>query len=285
LTGATGATGPQGIQGPAGTYTAGTGILINNNEISVNPAALPQQSQGVRIGFSSSTTWTCPAGITQIQVELWGGGGGGGSSSGCVYRWNGNKCYVFYNQGFITGISGGSGGLGGYNKSVVNVIPGNVYSIAIGSGGVGGIGGCAVPVNGGTAGGAGGGSNFTLNASVILSSSGGSGGAKGVVGCNCPTQVGTIPVSCSGAVPGVPGANGIVTNYIAPTSSPTIPSYIPTSYLSAGASCCANFGLSGGSNSSTACLIIAENDNNYPKHEYSPIAGSAGESGFCVISY
>ena len=30
----------------------------------------------VRIGLDSSTTWVCPAGVTKITVECWGGGGG-----------------------------------------------------------------------------------------------------------------------------------------------------------------------------------------------------------------
>ena len=38
--------------------------------------------QGAKIGFSSSTTWTCPAAITQVTVELWGGGGGGRGGGG-----------------------------------------------------------------------------------------------------------------------------------------------------------------------------------------------------------
>jgi len=39
--GATGPQGPQGPQGPAGTYTAGTGIIINGSTLSVNAAQIP----------------------------------------------------------------------------------------------------------------------------------------------------------------------------------------------------------------------------------------------------
>jgi hyaluronate lyase len=36
--------------------------------------------------FGASTTWVCPANVTAVQVEAWGGGGGGGqcSKSGCL---------------------------------------------------------------------------------------------------------------------------------------------------------------------------------------------------------
>ena len=27
------------------------------------------------VTFPSTTTWTCPAGVTQITIEAWGGGG------------------------------------------------------------------------------------------------------------------------------------------------------------------------------------------------------------------
>jgi hypothetical protein len=160
LTGAVGAAGPQGpqgVQGPAGTYTAGTGIIINNNEISVNPAALPQQSQGARIGFSNSSTWTCPAGVTQIQVELWGGGGGGGGA------------WTAY--GSCSSSQGGNGGNGGYVKSIINVNEGTTYNISIGNGGNGGGWGGGFVYDGQSGG--------TTSFGGILFSPGGSAGLKG----------------------------------------------------------------------------------------------------------
>ncbi|HPF00186.1 MAG TPA: hypothetical protein PKY63_05930, partial [Bacteroidales bacterium] len=30
--------------------------------------------------FTTSGTWTCPAGVTSVTVECWGGGGGGGGT-------------------------------------------------------------------------------------------------------------------------------------------------------------------------------------------------------------
>ena len=55
-----------------------------------------------------SYTWTCPAGVTKVMGELWGGGGGG--------------CYT-------------GGGGGGYGKQIINVVPGVTYSIVVGAGG------------------------------------------------------------------------------------------------------------------------------------------------------
>lgn len=66
--------------------------------------------------FSSatSTTWTCPVGVTAVDVECWGAGGGGGAN---------------------TGGEGGGGG-GAYSKTAsVAVTAGVGYSIVVGAGG------------------------------------------------------------------------------------------------------------------------------------------------------
>ena len=71
--------------------------------------------------FDSSTTWTCPADVTSVQVEGYGGSGGG--CAGATEK----ACY-----------SGGGGG-GAYSK--VNAFvstPGNNYTVTIGAAGVGG---------------------------------------------------------------------------------------------------------------------------------------------------
>lgn len=72
--------------------------------------------------YTSSGTWTAPAGITSIKVEAWGGGagGGGGSTSG-----------------------GGKGGGGGEYaaESTLAVTPGNTYSFTVGAAGAAGANG------------------------------------------------------------------------------------------------------------------------------------------------
>jgi hypothetical protein len=66
--------------------------------------------------FTSNSTWTCPAGVTSITVEAWGGGGRGGTSDG--------------GQGAASG-----GGGGAYAKKTISVAPGNSYNVTVGLGG------------------------------------------------------------------------------------------------------------------------------------------------------
>ena len=57
--------------------------------------------------FTSSTTWEAPAGVTSVQVEVWGAGGGGGNGA------DGDK-------------GGGGGGGGAYAiDTAITVTPGN----------------------------------------------------------------------------------------------------------------------------------------------------------------
>jgi len=69
------------------------------------------------VTFTSSTTWTCPAGLTSVAVQCWGGGGAGGSS-------------------IENSSSSGGGGGGAYSAATVSVTPGTVYNINVGGGGV-----------------------------------------------------------------------------------------------------------------------------------------------------
>src|SRR5665213_1219182 len=68
-------------------------------------------------------TWTCPAGVTSVNVQCWGAGGaGGGVTSNGTY--------------------GGGGGAGGAYASTnsISVIPGTGYTMIVGKGAVGGTG-------------------------------------------------------------------------------------------------------------------------------------------------
>jgi hypothetical protein len=74
------------------------------------------------VTFTSSGTWTCPAGVTSATIECWGAGGAGGSRT-------------------TIGRAGGGGG-GAYASSTVTVVPSTVYNIVVGTGGsAGGNGG------------------------------------------------------------------------------------------------------------------------------------------------
>jgi hypothetical protein len=127
LNGTTGVTFPDGftqasaLATPISIANGGTGlgtIGANNTVLTSNgtsaswvaPAGGQPQSQL----FSSSGTWTCPAGVTRIKVSIFGAGGGGSGSCG-----------------------GGRGGLGGMGWNYFTVTPGTGYAVTIGTGGTG----------------------------------------------------------------------------------------------------------------------------------------------------
>lgn len=114
-----------GIQGnPVVAETLGAGqdgyVLTWDNTdgyIVARPKAGLQQAY-----FTTSGTWTCPAGVTNVLVIASGGGGGGSLSGGSG--------------------DGGSGGGGAIQVTgCVSVMPGTSYSVTIGAGGIGGSGG------------------------------------------------------------------------------------------------------------------------------------------------
>ena len=73
--------------------------------------------------YSGSATFTIPAGVTSMTIQLWGGGGGGGGSS-CKPINPGEWCDT-----------GAGGGGGGYTSATVMVVPGGVLTITVGAGG------------------------------------------------------------------------------------------------------------------------------------------------------
>jgi len=128
--------------------------------------------------YIASGTWTCPAGVTNVQVEVWGAGGGGG----CGWRTAGGGCF------------GGGGGGGAYARlNAFLSTPGSNYTFTVGLAGTAGTtnGGASTAGNGGAtffidaatlnANGGSGGTNATT-ASGILKGGGGMGGAVGVTG-------------------------------------------------------------------------------------------------------
>ncbi|MFV8322475.1 choice-of-anchor D domain-containing protein [Flavobacterium sp. LS2R12] len=67
--------------------------------------------------YSTSGTFTVPAGVTSLQVEAWGGGGKGGKKT------SGNSAY-------------GGGGGGAYAKKLITVTPGTTYTVSVGIGSI-----------------------------------------------------------------------------------------------------------------------------------------------------
>ena len=135
-----------------------------------------------------SSTWTCPAGVTSIQVECWGGGGAGGSAA--TASSSGNR-------------SGGGGGAGSYVKQTITVVPGTVYNLIVGVGGYKG----ATSAASGYYGNVGGKSEFSGGTIAALTASGGTGGT-GAGASNLINNPG-------GVLGGVYGCNvfGSATNY------------------------------------------------------------------------
>ena len=139
------------------------------------------------VAFITSGTWTCPAGVTSVQVECWGGGGAGGSATK------------------ISTTSGGGGGGGGaYVKAnTVAVTAGNNYTVTVGAGGISSLS-AAVP---------GGDTSFAGDSSTITAKGGG--GAPpvtdnaGAAGAHVTgSTVGDLNNEGGDGIIGVKGANG-----------------------------------------------------------------------------
>jgi hypothetical protein len=94
----------------SGSVGGGGGSSAGNSSAGLSPtgtAATVFTSPG-------TTTWTCPAGVTQVFAECWGSGGSGATGN------SGN---------------GGGGGGGEYAAQFVAVTPGNNYSYTVAAGG------------------------------------------------------------------------------------------------------------------------------------------------------
>ena len=93
----------------------GTGQAILNIQVGDSLTALTTT-------YGSSTTWICPANVTAVQVEAWGGGGAGGSA---------------LRTPDTSSIQYGGGGAGGAYARKTNypVTPGTTYYINVGAGG------------------------------------------------------------------------------------------------------------------------------------------------------
>ena len=146
--------------------------------------------------YTSNGTFTVPAGVTEILLEMSGGGGGGGG--GAVAGSS-----TMLNPKF--GLGGGAGKPGELIIASLTVKPGDMYSFTVGSGGAGGAGGAQViPERGpgwipedamGQAGIPGGASHFSSQ-----SASGGAGGGGGkIITIDSPhaNSVGEVPKTYS----------------------------------------------------------------------------------------
>lgn len=106
---------------------------VASNNITVLPTApflrskLPALGQGFGSGvstFASSGSFQVPAGVMQVEVEVWGGGAGSFASTSSA-------------------ASGGGGGGGYARKRVTALTPGQIIAVTVGSGGSAGSTGVA----------------------------------------------------------------------------------------------------------------------------------------------
>jgi hypothetical protein len=164
-----------------GNLTLPNGTSANRPSITTNIVQWTNtgtQAVSVLSGSATTTTtsWTCPAGVTRIEVLVVAGGGGGGG---------GNN-------------AGGAGGAGGLvYTSAFSVVPTTVYTVTAGAGGTGGT------VNTGNAT-AGNNSSF----STLIATGGGQGGFASAA--NTPGYAGGSGGGGGAYTTGTPsGGNGV----------------------------------------------------------------------------
>lgn len=131
---------------------AGGGYL--GTPSSTNKFITETGSTPIKTTFTSSGTWTKPAGLKYIDVEIWGGGGGGSGGDD-----NGND------NG-----NGGGGGAYNYKRFLASELS-TTETVTVGAGGAGGAG--SGPGGSGTNGSVGGTTSF----GTLLYAYGGGGGA------------------------------------------------------------------------------------------------------------
>ena len=133
----------------------GNAVAYNQGRLYLLGGGCIAQNQTV-YDTPGSGTYVVPAGVTSINVKMWGAGGGGGAggSSG----------------------AGGPGGGGGYVSSTLTVTPSESLNIYIGSGGAGGT---YPGSNSGGGGGGGGHTEINRSGTNLLIAAGGGGGGGG----------------------------------------------------------------------------------------------------------
>ena len=140
------------------------------------------QSPFIDNNVAAPNSFTVPAGVTSITIELWGGGGAGGGSS-------------------TNDLGGSGGGSGGYTtRTYTGLLGGEVINYTLGAGGTGTS----------TTGNPGGNSTLTFNTFTLTANGGGGGGANiGLVGAGGTASGGTTnTIGNTGLLGTTSGGNG-----------------------------------------------------------------------------
>jgi len=191
--------------------------------------AMPAGAIGTQVVLTTGTSWTVPAGVTNISIECWGGGGGGGNRTTLNGRGGGGGAYAKVNSYAVTpgavipisiGAGGGSAANGGnttFNTNIC-VAAGGSAGVTNGAGGTGGLASAStgdITANGGSGAQNGGGGSAGVTALGLTSATaiagnnasvctGGTAVANGGAGGsgNCANQ------SIGGGAGGFPGGGG-----------------------------------------------------------------------------
>jgi hypothetical protein len=105
--------------------------------------------------FTATTSWTCPADVTRVEIIAYGGGGAGGTTSSTSRS--------------------GEGGHGSAFEGIITVSPGTTYTVTIGAGGAQNNAASAAGANG---------SDSTFGA--LFTATGGQGGHTSVESVRMP---------------------------------------------------------------------------------------------------
>jgi len=162
----------------------------------------------VVLGPGSTSPWTCPAGVTSVQVQNWGEGANGANGSAGTPH------------------TGGTGGTGGEfaQELTVAVTPGSTYAFTIGSGGTGtntvftgdsqavtahsGVGGGSGSTNATHYSGGSGGSGASTSGTSSIAGGGGGGSSAGTGAVGGTGGTGGVPTAGSGGTAPSGGGNG-----------------------------------------------------------------------------
>jgi len=217
---------------------------------------------------SASFSWTVPDNVYRCDILLVGGGGGGGGRPASV------------------GSGGGGGGAGAMCRVIVQVVPGDVFTVVVGAGGAG------TQTNGtnGTS------STVTISGGKgVITATGGSGGKVGTAGS--PGNVG------QGGFGGAEGSNTLLAGTLVEfmtleggDGSCAIPS-VPSANIGAGGSGGGSLFGTGGTGATTGTGTV--DALNGPRTGRAPGSGGGGASsgtsavgssaggaaGICIISY